>query len=165
VGTSDLSGADFSPAGSVAQATVSCTASSLGVTFDAAVDGLDVYLVDLPNAGRCIDGVYTVTTDGAAVSIGSGFATATLAGTTLTVPSPGPASGVLHVAGPVSTVGISTASGTAAVTFTLGTPYVAPTTTTTAPPSTTSTAATTPGPGVAGADATAGAAVTPAFTC
>jgi hypothetical protein len=159
VATSDLSGADFSPAGATTQATVSCTTLDVTVQLDAPVGGLDLYLVDLPDVAQCVDGVYGITTDGAGVTIGSGFASASLVGPTLTIPSPGPDSGVIHVAGPVTTVRLAAEAGAVPVTFTVGTPFVEPTTTTTT---------TTVAPTTAVPDAVVGAAdasVTPAFTC
>jgi hypothetical protein len=159
--TSDLSGAAFSPAGATTEATVSCTTLAVTVQLDAPVAGLDLYLVDLPELAPCTDGVYGITTDGAGITIGSGFASASLVGPTLTVPFPGPDSGVIHVAGPVTTVRLASEGGAVPLTFTVGTAFVEPTTTTTVAPTTVAPVTTAPG-AVVGAS---GASVTPAFTC
>jgi len=168
LGTSDLSGSDFVPAGAVDQTTVSCTLESgLTITFDEEVADLDLYLLDLPTR-QCATVGYTVTAnvdgslvaaDPGTVSIASGFEGATLDGSTLLVDYDDGTSGVLHVDGPVSSLLLTSSREAPVVTLTFGTEYVAPTTTTTAAPTTTSTTAA--GPAVAGT----GAAVTPAFTC
>jgi hypothetical protein len=162
LGTSDLSGTDFVPAGAATQATNSCTTDTqITVAFASALGGVDLYLVELPY-GPCTDGIYTFTTDAAGpLTIGSGFSGSSVSGSSLTVPFASPNSGVIHLAGPVSYVTLSAEAGSFTATFTLGTVHVVPTTTTTMAPTT----ATTPGAGVADAGASAGAVVTPAFTC
>jgi hypothetical protein len=166
LGTSDLSGPDFAPAGSATQPTDSCTtATSIGVALDTAVDGLDLYLVGLPYGGACTDGSYTLTTDGpGTASITSGLSSATLVGSTLTLPLGSPNSGVVHLDGPVSTVTVSSAHGAFTMTFALGTAQVAPATTTTTSVATPTTADA-PGSDVAGSDVAASGPVAPAFTC
>lgn len=162
LGTSDLTGPDFLPAGSATQATNGCTTSTgITIALEQALDGVDVYLVGLPY-GVCADGVYTLTTDAAGpLTISSGFSGSSIVGSTLTVPFTTPNSGVIHLAGPVTYL-ILQSQATFAGTLTLGTTHVEPTTTTTS--STTSTTSTVPAADVAAAGATADP-VTPAFAC
>ena len=155
LGTTDLSGAEFVPPGPATQPTVTCTTDTgIGVSLAEARDGLDLYLVGLTHPA-CLPGVYSITTDAAGpLTIASGFSSATLVGTTLTMPIDSTNSGVIHLAGAVTSVVLTEGSGTFTATFTLGTMHVEPTTTTTS---------TTLDPAaVAGAGASA---VTPAFTC